>query len=254
MTPTLSTPDKLVNRATRRDRETELWQRWMASGKQDQQALGELFQSLAPLIRKLSMSLQGNLPGAFIEGEIKKQTLKALETWNPALSQMNTHITNQATKVLREVYKFQNPTRLAEESHLKVPVFQNVRTNLREQLGYEPTSLDIAREMNIGVTEAQRLMAGARRDMSIVDGGAKWKPTEDQKMSEILDLIQYELNAQQRQVLERTFGRGTFAGQQQSTAQIAAAMGLPPTEISQLKNEIGAKIQHHFGAHKLALN
>lgn len=240
---------RLSSKAEKRDKERELWDTWKKSGETDQYALSQLFQSLAPLIRKISLNYTGNLPPAFIEGEVKKQTLAALKTWNPDKAQMNTHIQTQCQKVLREVYRYQNPTRIAEESHLRVPAFQNIQANLQSQLGRPPTSLEIAREMGVGVSEIERLRAGARRDLGAIEGGDKWKMGEEEKTKEILALIQYELTPDEQQVLEYTFGLNDKPELKQAK-QIAQRMGVTQARISQHKKRISEVLNRHYGGQK----
>lgn len=248
--------DRLAGRTEKKEQERILWDRWKASGETDQQALAELFQSLAPLIRKISLNYQGNLPPAFIEGEVKKHVLNALKTYDPTRLgpsgqsiQMNTHIMTQTQKVLREIYRYQNPTRIAEESHLKVPTFQNITSNLQTQLGRPPTSLEIAREMNVGITEVERLRAGARRDLGAIEGGLKWKMNDDDRMKEILLLLQPELTDEQQQVLEYTFGLNGKPELKQAK-QVAQRMGVTQARISQHKKKISEVLTRHFGGHK----
>lgn len=217
----------------------------------NQQTLGLLFQSLAPIIRKITLNYSGNLPQMFIEGEVKKNVLIALQSWDPNKAQMNTHIQNQCQKVLREIYKVQAPARLAEESHLKVPAFQHVQANLSEQFGRPPTPLEIAREMQIGVNEVRRLQTGARKNLGAIEGAGSFKMSEKDRQNEVLDLIQYELTTQEQQVLNFSFGlHGSPA---LSSKDIAARMGLTAPRISQIRSRIHEVLQHHFGGHKIQL-
>lgn len=234
----------LQARAQRQDQERELWERWKKTG--DQMALQELFRSLQPLIQKISWNYTGNLPPAFIEGEVKKQVMKALESYDPARgTQLNTHIQNRTQKVLREIYKYQNPLRLAEESHLKIPAFQNVYDNLQSQLAREPTQLELAREMNTSIAEIRRLKAGMRRDLGAVEGGLLWRPAEKDRQKEILDLVYYELNPQEQQVLEYLYG---LNGKPELAAKdIAVRMSLTPARVSQIKTRISSVVDRYFG-------
>jgi RNA polymerase sigma factor (sigma-70 family) len=243
--------ERLDARAAQRDREMQLWRRWKDSGQTDQQALGDLFQSLAPLIRKVSLNYTGNLPPAAVEGWTKQQVLAALKTYDPNRgTQLNTHIMTQTQKVLREVYRYQNPTRIAEESHLRVPAFQNVQANLQSQLGRPPTSLEIAREMGVGVSEVERLRAGARRDLGAIEGGMTWKREGKEKEREILALICYELTPQEQQVLELTFGMNGKPEMKQAK-QIAAKLGITQARVSQIKKRISEVLTYHYGGHKI---
>lgn len=248
LTKTAQMYGKLMDRAQRKQQEVEIWRTWKQT--QDPTKLTELYGSLAPVIRKITLNYQGNLPPAFIEGEVKKQALKAFETYDPAKgTALATHVTNQSQKVLREIYKFQNPTRLAEESHIKVPAFQNVHANLTEQYGRPPTHLELARAFNTSVAEARRLQTGMRRDLGAIEGGMKWTPTMERREDEILDLLYYNLTSQEQQVLEYVYGRN---GKPKLAAKdIALRMGVTPARVSQIKSRIADEMNKHFGGQKL---
>jgi DNA-directed RNA polymerase specialized sigma subunit len=237
----------LVSRAQRKQRELELWRQWKQT--QSSQVLEELFKSLTPLLKKIALNYQGNLPPAFIEGEVKRQAFTALQTYQEGYgAALATHITNQCQQVLREIYKYQNPTRLAEETHIKVPSFQNVVQNLHENLGRPPTLLEMAREFKVPVGEARRLQAGMRRDLGAIEGGAQWKPSMERREEEILDLLYYQLNPQEQQVLEYLYGRN---GKPQLVAKdIALRMGLTQARVSQIKSRIAQELEKHFGGQK----
>lgn len=243
---TAAVVNRILDKSKRRKKEHELWNQWKGG---DQQALGGLFQSLNPLIRRISLGYQGNLPPAFVEGEVKKHAFKAIQSWDPKKSQMNTHIMNRTQKTLREIYKYQNPTRLAEASHRQVPSFNNLFENMKQQKGRDPTVYEMAREFGVSVGEARRLRLGMRRDLSQVEGGLLWAPEDKDREKEILDQVYYELNPQEAQVYEHTFGLNKKKAL--GTKQTAAAMKLTPARVSQVKKDVAHKMQKYFGGQKL---
>jgi RNA polymerase sigma factor (sigma-70 family) len=249
--PKMSLADKVQAKVDAQNREIELWKKWKSTG--DQQALGELYKSLTPLLKRIGMQYQGNLPPDYIDGEVKRLTLEALKSYDPGRgAQLNTHVTNYVSqKMKRSVYPYQNPTRLAEESHIRIPTFQNVNSNLTDRLGRPPTDQELSRELGWPKKEIQRLRTGTRRDLSALPDTGSWQRKEDERMDEILELIRYELTPQEKDVLDYIFGRN---GKPKLNANdIAKRMGISPGRVSQLRSSILTKMQTHFGGQKITL-
>lgn len=239
--------DKVQARAHRRGTELELWHKWKAG---DQNALADLFKSLTPLMKRTSMSFHGNLPEAYIDAVVKKHTLKALHTYDPKSAQLNTHIMHRMNKVKRDVSQYQNPGRLAESSHWKVTNYQNVHSNLKEDLGRDPTHIEVAHAMSrlpdeVSPEEVKRIQSGTRRDLASVEGQNKWKPPEQQEMHSMLENLSHELSPVERKVLHMTFG---MRGHSPSQAKdISNRMGITVGRVSQIKKDLYSKVEKHYG-------
>ena len=88
-------------------------------------------------------------------------------------------------------------------------------------------------------------MAGMKRDLGAVAGGTAWQPTDKARQREILDLVYYELNSQEQQVLEYLYG---LNGKPELPAkEIAKKMHLTPARISQIKKKISKVVDRYFG-------
>lgn len=234
---------KVQGRAERRTREHQLWKQWKAG---DQAALGELYHSLTPIVRRVSMGYRGNLPEAYIDASVKKHMLDALHTWDPKKSQMNTHIMHRMKKVTRDVTQYQNPGRLAEASHHHVTNFQNVHSNLREELGRDPTHAEVGQVMGKTPGEVARLQSGTRRDLAAVEGQNMWKTPEPLQRNAMLEDFQHELDPLERSVFHMTFGMG---GHEPTQAKdIAAKLGLSQGRVSQIKGDIAGRFSARYGA------
>lgn len=235
--PQVSFAQKVQKRKARRDRETELWKSWRGG---NEASLGELYDSLTPIIKRQTMSFKGNLPEAYIDAMVKKHVLHALNTWDPAKAQMNTHILNRMHKVKREVSQYQNPGRLAEASHWKVPAAQNVQANLTEELGRDPTREELAHALGTSTEEAHRLRAGTRRDLSAIEGQNRWVTPEADQQSALLRDFAQELPPLEQQVLYMVFG---LEGHPELQAKdIASKLGLTPGRVSQIRRELADKV------------
>jgi RNA polymerase primary sigma factor len=221
-----------------------LWTKWKQD--RDEDTLQALFNSHRPLIRKLTQELQGNLPPSSVEAKIKREYMNALETYDPTKgAQLNTHIVGRSRKVLRDIYKLQNVARLPEATTIKVPMYQNLKANLSEQLGRDATHGEIAKEMSTSIGEVQRLEQGLRRDLIAIPGQLQHQRSVDVRMMEVLEHTMYELTPQEQAVMEYTFG---VHGKPELSAQdIAMRLGITPARVSQIKGKIAGIVQQHYG-------
>jgi len=130
---------------TTKEREFELWKRYKAG---DRQALIELLDSLAPLIHGQVGKFAGvGLPRVSIEMEAKRLAIQALDTYNPNLSQLNTHVTNYLKKIQRYVIKHQNVAQIPEPRAIALGRYLTIYENLESEKGREPTVTELADEM-----------------------------------------------------------------------------------------------------------
>lgn len=233
----------LIANQQRKAKEVELWQRWKNG---DQTALQELFDSLRPLIKKLAAEMTGNLPPSSIEGKVKKQVLAAMETYQPGMSALSTHIVNYSRKVLRDVYKYQNVGRLPEATTIKVPGYVNMRANLTNALGREPTYGEIADELKTSVREVMRMESGTRKDLSHVEGMLMDTQSVAAKEKEILEHIYYELTPEEQRVYEMTFALNGHR-HNLTNKDISAETGLPQAKVMQIKHKIASIVEKYYG-------
>jgi DNA-directed RNA polymerase specialized sigma subunit len=239
---------KVKARTDRTSRELDLWHRHKSG---DPEAIGQLFQSLSPLLRRVSLNFRGNLPASYVEASVKKHALHAINTYDPSKgSQLNTHIMNRMNKVKRDVSQYQNPGRLAESSHWRVTNFQHVQANMANELGRQPTDHELAGALStpdkpLDHREVARIRAGTRRDLAAVEGQNRWKPDEEYVQRTMLEDISYELDPLARGVLHMTFG---MAGHNPAQARdIAGKLGLTPGRVSQIRREIARKVEQRYG-------
>lgn len=234
---------KMAARAQRRDSEHALWSQWKAG---DQTALPKLYTSLTPIIKRVSMNFRGNLPEAYIDATVKRHVLKALHTWDPSKAQLNTHIMHRMNKVKRDVSQYQNPGRLAESSHWTVTNYQHVHSNLREELGRDPTHLEVAHAMGKSPEEIGRLRSGTRRDLAAVEGQNMYQTPEHQQRQAMLEDFSKELAGPEQAVFHMTFG---MAGHEPTQAKdIAQRLGLTPGRVSQIKGDIAHRFAQRYSA------
>jgi len=145
--PAVTTPERVpFNYGEARKRDQEMFESWKKTGsKRD---LGNLVESLSPVIKSEVNRLSGSLPPAALSAEAKKWTIKAIQTYDPSKgTTISTHVMNYLPKVRRMNYKFQNAVRLPENMQLKFHEYNHGLTQLTEQLNRDPSDDELAKHL-----------------------------------------------------------------------------------------------------------
>jgi len=79
--------------------------------------------------------------------EAKKLTILALNSYNPELAQMNTHLINYLKKIQRYVIKYQNVAHIPEPRAMRIGLYHTMYDNLESEKGREPTIPELADAM-----------------------------------------------------------------------------------------------------------
>ncbi|MBC8409958.1 MAG: hypothetical protein H8E12_14735 [Rhodobacteraceae bacterium] len=130
---------------TLKQQELALWRQYKAG---DKTVLPQLLVSLAPVIQGQVNKFAGvGLPRISIELEAKRLTIQALNSYNPALSQLNTHVTNYLKKLQRFVMNYQNVGHIPEPRAMAIGKYTTVYENIETEKGREPTITELADAM-----------------------------------------------------------------------------------------------------------
>lgn len=243
-TPTVPS-DFFQARQDRKAREVELWRQWKSTN--DPIVLEQLFESLRPLMKRISQGYAGSLPQPLIEAKVKKWGMKALETYNPnAGTALATHVQNYSQKVLRDVARYQNLGRLPEATAFKMPSYLNLKVNMQEALGREPTYGEIADELKTTIAEVKRLESGSRKDLMAIEGNWLRPQNTQEKEQEITEHIFYELSPEEQFVLEHTLG--VHGKPALTSTQISQRMHVSVTRVNQMKHRIADVVKRFYGS------
>jgi DNA-directed RNA polymerase specialized sigma subunit len=202
---------------------------------------GNLLKALTPTIDKAIKAHVGD-PHPLIQSRARNIVLKSLPKYDPKQTQLNTYITNQLYS-LRRVNRKQTqiirvPERLAQE-YTKLNVAEE---NLRDRLGREPTTLELADDIGLSINRIKKIrsfkypMAESQAEVA----GAGFNPGVQGKKSHWLEVIYHDLDPTDQQIMEYSFGM--FGKPQLSNQSLATKLGLSPGAISQRK----AKIQKYL--------
>lgn len=228
--------------SAKRQNEIEMWRTWKDNGMQ-QQHLRPLLSSLRPLIRKQSnqWAIQRDVPPAAIHAEFLNHAVKALETYDPSKSGLQTYLTYAMKKAPRFIKAHQNAAYIPETRSYSIQKFKDATTNLSDQLGRLPTQLELADHLQWSPKKVATMQKEVRNLSSNPVGQASFDPTEyiPSRQAETLRLLPYDLTPEERSVFEYLYGVG---GKPKLTpGEISKKLKMSAPKVSRVKASIAAK-------------
>lgn len=224
-------------------KEVDMWRTWKDSGE-DPDHLAPLLQSLNPVIN--SNVLRHRAPRIHkpvIEAEARTLTVKALRRYSPSRGTMvSSHVHNNLKGLNRFVKKHQNFTRIVETQANRIGDYDRARSSLAEELGREPTILEISDRIKLSPKKVERLEKELRKDQFSAlpsDDMVNANPFEKTlpESREIIEMLPYELTMNEQAVFNHLYGRGGMR-KDRMTKSIAKKLGWSESKVSQVKNSI----------------
>lgn len=233
---------------TRKQKEHVLWDAWkQAPAHEKPKHLEPLLQIYAPTFQKKvnewSRGARAIQPSAF-KAELHKQFINALETYNPTKAALSTHVETRLKKAQRFVTKHQNLAYIPEGQVAHIGRIMRAQSELGEQFGRDPTHDEIADHLGMTPKRVGTILHSMKKDipasMLVTDQVTNISPRE----REVLDLLQFNLSQDEKQVFDLLYGRN---GQPsiQSTNDIAKKLGKSAPQVSRLKTSIINKYKNY---------
>lgn len=225
----------------------QLWNQWNQNGRKEED-LEQLMHQMNPLIQRASNVYAGkvNIPKSAVQAEFQIHAINAFKTYNPNRgATLGTHVTHQLKKGRRFISTYQNVGRIPETRIHKITEFKNARDELADDLGREPSAHELASKLKWPTTQVSAMTTELQRKevpTSTLQGDmSSLKPSKE---GELLRLIQYDLNPQEKIVYEYLLGQN--GKPQLSPGQIARKLNMSPSKVSRIKNSIGKKAQGYY--------
>jgi DNA-directed RNA polymerase sigma subunit (sigma70/sigma32) len=199
----------------KKEQELKLWKNWKQYD--DTQSRDKLLISLEPLLYKeVNKYTASPLPRTTIETEARILALNAFQSYDPTKAQLNTHVTNHLKHLQRYVLTYQNVGKIPEHRGIAISKYQNIRDNMSEDLGREPTSVELADALQWSPAEVERMQIELRRDLSIAakkedeDAGGFFDYTfsTTDPLKEAIQFVYFDSSAEDKKILEYTFAIG----------------------------------------------
>lgn len=237
----LTKPYSSPKPATRLEPEfQDIYDQWSAQPT-NKAVTGKLLNTLSPTIDKAIRAHVGD-PHPLIRSRARNIVLKSLPKYDPKQTQLNTFITNQLYSLRRVNRKQTQIISVPERMTQEYAKLTSAEANLRDQLGREPTTLELADTVGLSTKRIQKIRSFkypvSESQAELL--GAGFSPGVQSKKSHWLEVIYHDLDPTDQQVMEYSFGM--FGKPQMSNQAIATKLGLSPGAISQRK----AKIQKYL--------
>lgn len=233
--------------------EMEVWRRWRENPNPED--FGWLYNSHQGLIGAATGSKvrSAELPRSAMRSRILRNYIQALETYDPTKAALNTHVQNRVKYRLgRYTQRYSQLGRIPEERARLIDPLRNREAVLREQLGREPSDLELSDDIAANVTEMRtsvtpKMVSTLRRELKRQDlraeaaGGEAFIPGEN-RMMQYITFLHGSLNPEQQLVLEHTyegFGKPVIV----DPIQLSEKIGLSPQKIRAIKKQIARKVK-----------
>lgn len=228
------------------EKDLELWNEWIQSGK-DPNTLRPLLNQFNGAIGRQVYKYRSNIniPQSALKAEFTNQAIKAFDTYDPNKgASLHTHVTWQMLKGRRFVTTYTNIGRIPESRAYKVGEFQTAQSILQDQLGREPSAMEMADQLKWPVKQVSTMQTEIRRQVPSSVLQSDMMSIMPSRTDEVLRLIQYELNPEENLMLEYLYGLN--GKPQLKPGQIATKMNVPASKVSRMKASIASKIKGYI--------
>jgi len=199
----------------KKEQELQLWKNWHQHN--DSQSRDKLLRSLEPLLYKeVNKYTASPLPRTTLETEARILALNAFKSYDPNKAQLNTHVTNHLKHLQRYVLTYQNVGKIPEHRGIAISKYQNIRDNLEEDFGREPSTVELADALQWSPAEVERMQIELRRDLSIAakkeddetGGFFDYTFSTTDPLKEAIQFVYFDSSTEDKKLLEYTFGIG----------------------------------------------
>jgi len=224
--------------------ELDTWKKWKKTN--DSAHLTSLLKSMDPFLQSYVNKFTGSpLPRPAIESQARVLAVKAFHTYNPKMgAALNTHLGHELKHLTRYVLEYQNVGKIPENRGIAISKFQNIKSNLSEELGREPNVIELSDKLQWSPAEVERMQTELRQDLNIVQG--KEEAFFDvgfnlsDRSRDLVEFAYYGADPEEKKVIEYWFGMG--GSPKLGVNEIAARMNKTPAQIRDISKSIALKI------------
>lgn len=235
-------------------KDLDLWRQWKTSNE-DPEKLSPLLASLNPVITsQVNRHRAPRIYKPAIEAHARTLTVQALRRYDPTRkAAVASHVQNNLKGLNRYVKKHQNFTRIVEAQANKIGPYTRAKAALEEELGREPTTLELADRLKMSPKKVERLAKEMRPDIfnlpAVGPDAFESSPFEEEspRHREVIEMLPYELTTDETAVFNYLFGKG---GKRKISvmSDIARELGWSASKVSQVKNSISAKYRDYLSS------
>jgi|PlaIllAssembly_1097288.scaffolds.fasta_scaffold01348_2 DNA-directed RNA polymerase specialized sigma subunit len=226
----------------------ELWQQWNAAGR-DQESLKPLLKAFRPVINSHSNTYarsNPNLPPEAVRMDFMNHAVKAFESYDPNRgTSLHTHVNWRLLQGRRFVSTYGSGLgRIPENRVYKVQQFLNARDELTDTLGRPPAASEMADHLKWPVKHVTALELETRSEVPSSLLPADTTSIMPERGTEVLRLLQYELNPEETAVLEHLYGMN--GKPKLKPGDIAKQLNMSSSKVSKIKLNIANKAKEYL--------
>jgi DNA-directed RNA polymerase specialized sigma subunit len=234
----------------RKTDEMNLYKDWQKN--QSTPAFQKLYTSMRPLLYKAAekASYGSNIPMSAHQVWAAQNFYDALRTYKPSAgTALQTHIFNAVhQKAKRLNYLYQNLGHIPEPRAMQIGLYQNIFENLKEDLGREPSSAEVADKIGWGLKDVNKIQIEIKKDLALDITTEDKGIFESSIDEEILDYVYYELSPEEQLVYDYVFGRNGKARMVKANNKInfegiATRVGFSASKVRALWTKVRLKVQ-----------
>jgi len=234
----------------------ELWDKWKKGGEKKKD-LDPLLKQFEGQIHSRIGKFKGNVevPDAAIEMAHKREAVKAFKEYDPTKGPLSPYLGLRLKKAGRFIDARKNVARITEPIYTKIGALNSVKSELREQLGYEPDDQTIHDHViktkhpklsNVSLKDISRINKEQFKDLLVSgDEGSEFgAPNLIPREEEVVRLIVPQLTKEERSVHEYTFGLN--GKPELKSGEIAKKIGMENSKVSKLRTSIFNKMKPYL--------
>lgn len=193
----------------RKKSELDLFHQWKRTG--DKKHFQELYGSMKNLIHDAARkaSFGSNIPEAAHKIYAAQNFMDALRTYDPKKgTALQTHVYGAVhQKAKRLNYMYQNLGHIPEPRAQQIGLYQSEFQNLRDHLGREPSTAELADRLNWNMRDVAHIQKELRKDLAMEQGTEEAPFFENAREEELLHNLYYDLSSEEKVVYEYVFGK-----------------------------------------------
>lgn len=200
-----------------------------------------------PVIEK-GLSMYGHSGSPAVKAKAKLEALKAARTFDPTKAKLQTYLLTNLQSIRRIGRKTNEVIRVPERIALESSALARAEDELADDLGREPTDIEIADKMGISLTRIQKIRTytpGVLSSSTLQEGDddmqeepASRSPREQGANKYWLDMVYGQLDPLDKKIMEYSFGM--YGRPRLTNNEIAAKLKRSPGAVSQRKSKIQA--------------
>jgi DNA-directed RNA polymerase sigma subunit (sigma70/sigma32) len=162
---------------------------------------------------------------------------------------LNTHLGHELKHLTRYVLEYQNVGKIPENRGIAISKFNNVKSNLVDELGRDPNVIELADKLQWSPAEVERMQSELRQDLNITQGKEEaffdvgYNITDHTR--DIVEFVYYSVGPEDKKILEYWFGIG--GSPKLSVEEMALKMNKSPAQIRDMSKKLAEQIRQAGG-------